>query len=127
MNRLKRPTLVLLVVVVALVAVRYVRHQRDRALALPVIAELGGDVATIPFEPFGTEYRVTFRGMNLTRTDLERLVAINPLASRNWVGISLLDTDITAEDIRHAQEILPNVHVLRPNSDDGEKGFSIGE
>jgi hypothetical protein len=111
-KRSKQALIALIAVVGVLVAIRYVRHQRDRELALPDIAAIGGDVGSIPCEPFGTEYRVSFRDRMLTRQDLDRLRALEPLASRNPVGIAFRNCGLTAVDLQYIQQIVPSVRLL---------------
>ena len=114
MKRLRQISLASLVVVIALIAARYVRHQRDRQLALPVIAEVGGKIGSIPVEPFGTDYYISFRDRSLTRRDVERLVAIEPLCSRNNVLINLEHANISPDDFRRLNQILPSAHFRNP-------------
>jgi hypothetical protein len=120
MKRVKQLLVVFVAIVATLISVRYYRHQRDRRLALPVVADLGGKVGSIPFEPFGSEYRISFEGRLLTREDLDRLVALNPLASRNSVGIKFENSGLTPEDIQYVKQILPDVHIL-PMVDDHDE------
>jgi hypothetical protein len=120
MKRIKQLLVMTVAVLVALLAIRYYCNQRDRALALPVIVELGGKMSAIPFEPFGTEYRIVFRNRKLTRDDLDRLVAIHPLANRNWVGMKFENSGLSPADVQYVREILPTVHLL-PLIDDNKK------
>jgi hypothetical protein len=123
MRHAKRITLALVIAAVASIALRSHQHRRDRALALPVIAELGGHVGSIPFEPFGTEYRISFSNRRLARNDLDRLAALAPLARRNHVGIAFSRTGVTADDILRLQRILPDVHFLPlPDAADEQLG-----
>jgi hypothetical protein len=120
MKRLKQVVVAFAVVAFGLIAVRFVRHQRDRDLALPVIAALGGDVGSIPFEPFGTEYRVSFRDRMLSRHDLDELRALEPLARRNPVGIAFRNCGLAADDLRYVQQIVPSVRRLMLLDEKGE-------
>lgn len=92
---------------------RYVRHQRARSIALPVVSELGGKVGSISAPFGGTEYYISFAGRSLTREDIDRLVVLKALA-RNWnyVSVSLKDATISLKDREYMQQRLPEVHVL---------------
>jgi hypothetical protein len=111
MKRFKQVLVASVTFVAMLIAVRYYRHQRDLALALPIIRDLGGHVGSLPNEPFGTEYYISFQNRVLSRSDLDRLVALNPLASRNPVMIVFEDSGLTADDIQYVQKLVPNARV----------------
>ncbi len=112
MSRIKQIAIVSTFVLIAFVAVRHYRHQQDRAKALSVITDLGGTVGSLPFEPIASEYRVTFRNRFFSRDDLERLVVLNPLSSRNAVGILFENCGLTPADIEYVRQLLPNIRVF---------------
>jgi hypothetical protein len=112
MKPVKRLLFALITLAVILIAVRYYRHYRDRARAFLVVADLGGSVGSIPFEPLGTEYRISFRDRRLTREDLDRLTALEPLASRNPVEIHFKNSGLTEDDLLYLQKLLPSVRLV---------------
>lgn len=112
MKRFCRFVVAIVAIGCAVYAVRHVRDKRARAIALPVVYELGGHVGSITAPFGGTEYYVTFDGQSLTRQDVDKLVVLNALA-RNWnlVTISLENVSISSADRDYMRQLLPEVRI----------------
>jgi hypothetical protein len=93
--------------------IREIRNEIHIRRAFPVIRELGGRIGSIPFWPFGCEYRITFRDCRLSEDDLQRLVVLNDLTGRNSVGIAFVDTNLTEMDVKRLRTLLPHCGVVR--------------
>ena len=113
MRRFFQVLAVAAIVPTAVYATRCVRHQQARAVALPIVAELGGRVGSITAPFGGTEYYISVAGCSLSRENIDRLAVLNALA-RNWnyVSVSLNDASISSEDREYMQQKLPEVHML---------------
>jgi hypothetical protein len=88
-------------------SVRHCLGQAALARAAAVIGELGGKCGSIPFEPVGTEVRISFTKNSLSRQQLTRLTLLNSLPPRYSVGILFADTNLTSEDVRWLHESIP--------------------
>jgi hypothetical protein len=118
---LRRKISVIVVGIVAAIVVWLsVRHyvgEQAHQRAAAVVGELGGQCGSIPFEPIGTEVRISFKKKSLTREQLSRLNVLNSLPSRHQAGIEFVDTNLSPEDLRWLHEQIPHV-ALRLYRDD---------
>lgn len=68
---------------------------------------------SVPFWPLGCEYRITFRGSELSREDLRSLSVLNEMAGwGNDVGIMFADTNVTRNDVLELRRRVPRCHVF---------------
>jgi len=127
MKRIKRFCILLAIVLGLFVGslifwlgVRYASRQRDISLAWPIIQEFGGDMGSIPCEPFGSEYRIEFCNRPFTREELERLKVIDPMTHRDWVGVMFKNCNLTTEDLDYVAQILPSARLIMLVDKDGQ-------
>jgi hypothetical protein len=112
-------TLVIAAIIVVTVyfAILYCRNQRDRREVGQVIGELNGHMGSLTTEPFGAEYHIYFQKRNFTRLELDRLLILKSLASRNPVRVAFNQTNLTEEDISYLRDKLPDVRFYLRNID----------
>ncbi|MDQ3331683.1 MAG: hypothetical protein M3552_13680, partial [Planctomycetota bacterium] len=93
--------------------VREVRDRRHREQAFPVVKDLGGRIGSIPFWTVGDEIRITFADRSFAREELARLVVLEPLTDRHWVGVAFRNTNLTDDDVEALGRIIPNCFIMR--------------
>jgi hypothetical protein len=94
------------------------REGRDRVYkqrAYSVVKELGGRIGSItPPVPFsGSDIRIEFHNVEFRAGDLERLSVLQPLSSRNHVGVMFRDTNVLGRDILELRAMLPKCRFFR--------------
>ena len=94
---------------VALVVDYYRVNAKEQRVFL-AIAECGGTNGSIPFWPFGTEYRVKFPHA-LTSDQLDRLVELNSL--RGSVKVAFVECELSADQVGEIESKLYNCKLRR--------------
>jgi hypothetical protein len=111
--RTRTIAIALVLIAIAVLVAREVRNHQNKKAAFAVVYELDGQIGTIPFEPFGTEYRIEFHNRNFTAEELQRLCILNRLTGRNWVRVAFVDTNVTREDMAMLRERVPDILLIR--------------
>lgn len=114
-RKLRLRSLVIALLMIALVAfvVREVRNHQNKTVAFAVVRELDGRIGSIPFEPIGTEYYISFRERDFSAEELQRLTVLHRLVGRNVVAVAFVDTNVTAEDVMNLRRQMPTVGIFR--------------
>ena len=112
---LRRRNIVAAVAVLPVVmfVVREIRNARNKTAAFSVVRDLGGRIGSVPFEPIGTEYRISFHNREFSAEELDRLTVLNRLTGRNTVGVSFVESNVTPEQITSLRRRMPDVTVVR--------------
>lgn len=118
MSRLKWITAAVAIVLIGWLAEREVRDRINKRRAYPVIAELGGRIASItPPIPFaGSQIAISFRRINFDREQLQRLSVLKPLMAIHHVGLVFVDSNITDDDVAELRRLLPGCNITRNGS-----------
>ncbi len=97
------------VLVVILLAVDYARVRAKERRLSSIVSDIGGQVASVPAWPIGTEYRITFERA-LNDEELERLVIANEM--RGWVGIAFRNCELSVSDREKIEAAFPKCHLF---------------
>jgi len=114
MRRLFPASLIAVLLVAALMIWDYHRvDARDRRVAAAVV-RCGGRMGSLPFWPFGTEYRISVT-RPLSENELEALGELNTL--RGTVTVAFVDCELTQHELELAKKYLHLCHLFRIAND----------
>ena len=92
-----------------MLSIDYYRVRAKERRVSAAVSQLGGRMASIPFWPLGSEYRISFE-RSLTPDEIDSLTLLNEL--RGWVGLRFLNLELTEDERGAIAEKLSFCHVI---------------